>query len=324
MPYKKGSGKSSKISIVSNHGEVQGAEAAELMNSYFANLGAIKPNGKHPNNVENHESPTSRTPEDRDLITPNLNDSKAGKDSIGELEKNELNIMVFLEQEVKLLIEKINISKSSGITFLSSKLLKDSFRVLSDKLTYLFNFSITSAIFPAQWKEALVIPIPKIGEPTEPSNYRPISLLPLPGKILEKLVHNQLSSFLEENNALSDNQFGFRKQRSTSHAVSQVLNQIYTNINRSTVTCAIYLDFSKAFNSVQHPTLLEKLKQANLGTTTLSWVASYLEGRKQRTLINNEYSTLISVKQGVPQGSVLGPLFYIIYANDITDMIEHS
>ena len=200
-------------------------------------------------------------------------------------------------------------------------------QALINQLTYLFNYSIATSIFPVQWKTALVIPIPKTGnnnDGNKPESYRPISLLPLPGKLLEKLVHNQLSSFLEENSFLSENQFGFRKQRSTSHAISQLLNQIYTNINRSVVTAAVYIDFSKAFNSVQHTKLLQKLKILNLSEGTVKWIASYSEGRIQRTLVNNKYSAYLPVNQGVPQGSVLGPLLYIIYANDIIEAIESS
>ena len=118
---------------------------------------------------------------------------------------------------------------------------------------------------------------------------------------------------------LSHDQFGFRKQRSTTHALSQFLNQIYTNINRSVVTAAVYIDFSKAFNCVQHSTLLNNLAQLNLDQNFIRWIASYLEGRKQKTLANNIHSTSRPVNQGVPQGSVLGPLLYIIYANDIAD-----
>ena len=182
---------------------------------------------------------------------------------------------------------------------------------------------MTVAIFPEQWKEALAIPIPKTGDPKKADNYRPISLLPLPGKILEKLLHTQLSFYLEDHNLLSHDQFGFRKQRSTTHALSQLLNQIYTNINRSVVTAAVYI-FSKAFNCVQHSTLLNKLAQLNLDQNFIRWIASYLEGRKQKTLANNIHSTCRPVNQGVPQGSVLGPLLYIIYANDIADRMKNS
>ena len=319
MPHKKGSIGNAKITIQNEGGVFQDKEAANLMNTYFASLGAVTAGSQNVTEIDETIDRNNSEPET--LETPN-----SSKDSNSEKDKDdaELKLELFSENEVKILVDKINISKSSGISLLSSKLLKDSFQALIGKLTYLFNFSITSAIFPTQWKEALVIPIPKVTNPTESSNYRPISLLPLPGKILEKLVHNQLSFFLEENNLLSDNQFGFRKQRSTAHAVSQVLNQIYTNINRSAVTVAIYLDVSKAFNSVQHVTLLSKLRQMNLSQNALLWITSYLENRKQRTLVNSSYSNLIPVQQGVPQGSVLGPLFYIIYANDIAREIKAS
>ena len=167
-------------------------------------------------------------------------------------------------------------------------------------------------------------PIPKSGDLKKVDNYRPISLLPLPGKILEKLIHTQLSFYLEEDNILSNNQFGFRKQRSTSHAISQLLNQIYTNFNKSVVTTAIYIDFSKPFNCVQHQTLLNKLRQLRLDPKLINWIESYLTGRTQRTLVNSIYSDYLPVQQGVPQGSVLGPLLYIIYANDIIDRIQNS
>ena len=327
MPHKKSSTRNSKIIIQNGNSIVQDAEAADLMNTYFANLGAISKDNNHSDigtkltSTEEQHIPISNS---TNSDSPGPFSSDIPKKTNSEKGDMELDLATLSEHEVKIVVDKINISKSSGISFLSSKLLKDSFQALSDKLTYLFNFSITSTVFPVQWKEALVIPIPKVSAPKNSCNYRPISLLPLPGKILEKLVHNQLSLFMEENNLLSDNQFGFRKQRSTVHAVSQVLNQIYTNINRSAVTAAIYLDFSKAFNSVQHDTLLNKLQQMNLTQSTLSWIASYLGNRKQRTLVNNAYSALIPVNQGVPQGSVLGPLFYIIYANDMAKVIEAS
>ena len=141
---------------------------------------------------------------------------------------------------------------------------------------------------------------------------------------MEKLIHKQLSYHLEDHEYLSENQFGFRKQRSTTHAISQLLNQIYTNINRSTITAVVYIDFSKAFNCVQHSTLLEKLTEYHVGPDGIAFLKSYLEGRVQRTLVNNTYSDWLPVHQGVPQGSVLGPLLYIMYSNDIAQKIENS
>ena len=141
--------------------------------------------------------------------------------------------------EVEALIRKINVSKSLGITMLSSKILKDFFQVLSDKLTYLFNFSIRATSFPDQWKNAVVIPIPKQGDSKVGENYRPISLLPIPGKKIEKLIHTQLSFYLEENELLTEHQFGFRKQRSTSHAISDLHKHKQICYNY----CSIYWPF---------------------------------------------------------------------------------
>ena len=305
MPNKKGTNNGSKI-FLHDKGEAitDCYNIANHMNKFFANLGTV------------------------DNPMPKISDSDPNSPISQNLSLNEgessFNFELVTAAEVEALIRKINVSKSSGITMLSSKILKDCFQTLSDKLTYLFNFSIRATSFPDQWKNAVVIPIPKQGDSKVVENYRPISLLPIPGKILEKLIHTQLSFYLEENELLTEHQFGFRKQRSTSHAISQLLNQIYTNINKSVITTAVYIDFSKAFNCVQHSTLLNKLSALNLGHNALKWITSYLKDRQQRTLVNNTYSLSLSVPQGVPQGSVLGPLFYIIYSNDIANIIQNS
>ena len=304
MPTKKGAkNNNSKITLQDiPSGPSHKDELAEHMNTFFANIGKSTENTTHPENAE-HNPP--KIPDECDPHPDNI-----------------LDFSPVSNFEVEL--KRINISKSSGINLLSSKLLKDGFQAISDKLTYLFNFSIRVNIFPAQWKKALVIPIPKISNPKMKEDYRPISLLPLPGKLLEKLAHTQLTLFLEDNALLSDNQFGFRKQRSTVHAISTLLNQIYSNINRSVITAVVNIDFSKAFNCVQHSILLEKLKRLNLHDNIIKWIASYLEDREQRTLVNNTLSSFLPVNQGVPQGSVLGPLLYIIYSNDFADKIKNS
>ena len=215
------------------------------------------------------------------------------------------------------MVKDINISKSSGLDDISSFILKEAFLTLIPETTHMMNLSISSSTFPSAWKKALVVPIPKAGNKTMVKNYRPISLLPLPGKVLEKLIHGQISDHLESTSLLSENQHGFRKKYSTTHSVAQFTNYINTKMDSKTPTLATYIDFRKAFDCVQHRVLLHKLSKMNLGDSTVQWIRSFLTGREQRVLANNVYSSFLPITQGVPQGSVLGPLFYIVYANDL-------
>ena len=218
----------------------------------------------------------------------------------------------------------INTVKSSALNNISSNIVKLVVPVLADQFAHLFNCSIEQSIFPQKWKEATVVPIPKPGDRTQISNYRPISLLPLPGKILEKIIHSQLSSQLESAHVLSECQHGFRKRHSTSHAFYQLINQIYTNNDKGFPTLAVFIDFKKAFDCVQHKQLLNKIKSLNTGQKLVNWSTDYLDNRKQKVLANNELSSVQTITNGVPQGSILSPLYYIIYANDIPHIISQS
>ena len=200
------------------------------------------------------------------------------------------------------LVKNIDISKSSGFDNISSKCLKDALSELIPHLTYIFRKSILTGICPDSWKIATVVPIFKNGNKSDVSNYRPISLLPVPGKLLEKIVYDHISDFLEQNSFLSKKQNGFRKNHSTLDAVVNLTSDIYDSINKGKYTLAAFIDLKKAFDTVNHKILLEKLWYAGVKNSTLNWINNYLINRFQRTICNSTISGISSVTCGVPQG----------------------
>ena len=296
--------------------KIDRSEVAHYINDFFVNVGKIT----FPLDTTLGQSDLPGTP--RDMTNEAPSESKydthlaAERGSLGDLTE-------VCKAEVLRVVKEINISKSSGIENISSFVVKELFLALLPQVTYMFNLSITSSAFPDSWKTALVIPIPKSGDLTNVKNYRPISLLPLPGKILEKLVHKQLAGHLEGKSLLIDEQHGFRKNHSTVHSVAQLANYVNTKMDSQMCTVAAYIDFRKAFDCVQHSVLITKLVKLNFDESVVDWVRSYLTGRSQKVLANDTCSSLLPITQGVPQGSVLGPLFYIVYANDLTDTVKN-
>ena len=226
------------------------------------------------------------------------------------------------EREVKELIKEICIMKSSAIKGLNTRIVKDAFEVLSFELTYMYNSCMQYGIFPDEWGKSKVMPIPKTkSNSAKPGDWRPISQICLAGKLLEKIIHSQLYFYLEENKLLSENQFGFRKGLSTGLAVFDLLKNLFENWNEKNYSGCIFIDFSRAFDSIDHGILAEKLKLYGLDENVLNFMKNYMSCRRQSTVVNGFCSTQEEITFGTAQGSILGPLIFILYVNDIFDSL---
>ena len=207
--------------------------------------------------------------------------------------------------------------KNPDHTGVSTHFIKQTVSSFINPLFHIFNLSFTTGVVPAQFKMAKVIPIFKAGDKSSMDNYRPISLLSSFSKILEKLVALRIMSFLNNNDILSKWQFGFRSGHSTAHPMVHFLNKITDALNNKKHTIAIFCDLKKAFDTCDHQILLSKLKKYGVDGSELDWFKSYLTNRKQFVSVGGCSSSLLEISLGVPQGSILGPLLFLIYINDL-------
>ena len=223
------------------------------------------------------------------------------------------------ENELNNVIKSLN-NSSPGADDITPRIVKRTWHLCSEPLLYILNLSFIQGVFPNELKVAKVIPLYKSNNKMEINNYRPVSILPAFSKIFERLMYNRLNSFINKHKILCNNQFGFRKQHDTNMALIIMVDKILKAMNEGEFVIGLFLDLCKAFDTLNHDILLKKLYKYGIRGNSYLWFNSYLSNRKQYVNYNGTTSSVSNIICGVPQGSILGPLLFIIYVNDIINV----